>query len=109
MESEIVRLDSEHSELLELVSLEIETNEESLKPIYIELDRKRAELAELNEKIKPYKQRLSVLGELKAGIASKKSRVKYFPEFATRNYDNSKDKEFFDYVSKHINPDKVNR
>lgn len=53
-------------------------------------------------KIIPLKQVLSPLVELQASIASRKSRAKYFPEFATRNYDTSKDEEFLAFVKQHL-------
>lgn len=52
----------------------------------------------VKSRIRPLREKLSPLGELKAGLASKKSRAKYFPEFATRNHDNSKDKEFYKFI-----------
>ena len=57
-------------------------------------------------KIRPLKAELSPLAELQASIASRRSRTKYFPQFATRNFDDSKDVEFLEFVRQQLPPDK---
>jgi predicted nucleic acid-binding Zn-ribbon protein len=97
-----VKLDDEHHALLlEVGNAMIETQRE-LHALQGEYQEAIEQLNIVKAKIKPLKERLSPLAEMQASIASRKSRVKYFPEFATRNYDDSKDKEFLEFVKKNI-------
>lgn len=56
----------------------------------------------IKSRLRPLKEKLSPLGELKAGLVNKKSRAKYFPEFATRNFDDTKDAEFYNFVESKV-------
>ena len=58
---------------------------------------------EIKSRILPIKVKLSPLAELKSGVASRKSRIKYFPEFATKNFNDSKDNEYLEYVRDQLN------
>lgn len=90
----------------------IEQKESELNSALDALREEQASLTEkLNEvkaKMRPLLDKKIPLAEMKAGIASKQSRVKYFPEFATRNFDSSKDAEFLEFVRQQLSPDKAN-
>jgi phage shock protein A len=93
-----VVLDHDHQALLDEVSgamIDVQAKLTALDAEYQDaLDRLNA----VKAKIKPLRAELSPLAEMQASIASRKSRVKYFPEFATRNFDSSKDEEFLEFV-----------
>lgn len=83
------------------------------------LDALREEQAELTKSLNEIKERIQSqmmpllakkvpLAEMKAGIASRISRAKYYPEFATKHFDDSKDAEFLGFVNKQLSPDKAN-
>ena len=97
-----VVLDKEHAELLEAVSCRMASVQESLNVIMSEYQAKNKELDAIKEKIRPLRRELSPLAEYQSAIASRKSRAKYFPEFATRNFNDSKDNEFLEFVKAQI-------
>jgi len=95
---EKVKLEGDAKELLESVSSRMADIQAEIDEQMLEYEKKANELEAIKAKIRPLRAILSPYGEMQAGIASRKSRTKYFPEFATRNFDDSKDEEFFNMV-----------
>jgi phage shock protein A len=93
-----VVLDHDHQALLDEVSGAMIDVQAKLTALDAEYQDALERLNAVKAKIKPLRAELSPLAEMQASIASRKSRVKYFPEFATRNFDSSKDKEFLEFV-----------
>lgn len=99
------KLEGEAKDLLSLASGKVEAFQAELDKLNLEFQEKAKELEAIKARIRPIKAKLSDAAQIQAGIANRRSRAKYFPEFATRNFDDSKDKEFFEFVKKNI-PDK---
>lgn len=101
-----VTLDGDSQELIDKVGAAMTDCQGELEALSGEYQEALERLNAVKAKIKPIKAKLSPLAELQASIASRKSRVKYFPEFATRNFDDSKDDEFLEFVRSRLIPDK---
>lgn len=97
-----VFLDEEHQALLNEVSKSMEEVQLELDLLSSEYEYAINQLNKVKAKIKPLKAKLSPLSELQASITSRKSRAKYFPEFATRNFDDSKDQLFLEFARQAI-------
>jgi phage shock protein A len=95
-----VVLDDDHSALLAEVSGVMISLQGDLDLLQEEYQAAIDQLNSVKAKIRPIKEKLSPLAEYQASIASRKSRAKYFPEFATKNYrsDTQKDNAFLDMV-----------
>ena len=102
-----VSLTGEYKELLDLAVLAEGKVQVEIDNLQAEYQNALCELAKVKEKILPFKKQLAPISELKAAIASRSSRVKYYPQFATRNFDESNDQEFLEFVRKQLSPDKV--
>lgn len=98
----IARLEGGSKELLEEVSGKMDSIQVLIDQELALYQEKLKELESIKQRIAPLRERMSPLGEFKAAIASRYSRAKYFPEFATRNFDSSKDEEFLEFVRKNI-------
>lgn len=98
MDITIVRLDKEHTELIDRINSDMLSIQKDLDSLTCEFQQAMNVISEIKSRITPLKDRLAPLAEMKSGIASRKSRFKYFPEFATRNFDDSKDDKYLEYV-----------
>lgn len=101
-----VILDEDHQVLLDQVSKAMLDIQSELDALQNEYQYAINQLNKVKAKIKPLKAKLSPLAELQASIASRKSRAKFFPEFATRNFNDSKDLHFLEFVRQNIPADK---
>lgn len=102
-----VSLTGECKELFDLATLAESSVQVEIDNLQSEYQNALCELAKVKEKILPFKKQLAPISELKAAIASRSSRVKYYPQFATRNFDESKDQEFLKFAKNELSPDKV--
>ena len=95
-----VTLDADHMLLLAQISDAMNDIQSELDSLGDEYQKAIEQLNKVKAKIKPLKEKLSPLSEIQASIASRKSRAKYFPEFATKNYmaDEAKDKAFLEMI-----------
>ena len=101
-----VILDTESQALINTVSDRMSECQQGLDDLSGEYQAALEAVNAVKAKIIPLKRRLSPLSELQASIASRKSRAKYFPQFATRNFDSSRDAEFLEFVNSRLIPDK---
>ena len=94
------KLEGEAKELLDVISWHIGSVQLELDGVMMEFQEKIKEVDEIKAKIRPLKAKLSDSAQIQAAIASRKSRAKYFPEFATKNYmaDEAKDKAFLEMI-----------
>lgn len=95
---EITRLTETGQSLLNAIDKKIDPIQEEIDVLMVEYQSTMEPVLALQAIIKEKRALLGPLVEMKAGVASRRSRVKYFPEFATRNHDDSKDAEYKEFV-----------
>lgn len=95
---EKAKIEGDSKELIQLVQKKMNGIQSVIDELMVKYQGKASELEAIKDEIRPLRKQLSPYGEILAALASRKSRAKYFPEFATRNFDSSKDEQFLEYV-----------
>lgn len=91
-------LEGEQKKLADEIRSQMHNVQGDIDALTVEYQKAMAAIEPLRQQIRDTREKIDPLGELLASVASRRSRVKYFPQFATRHLDGSKDTEFFEFV-----------
>lgn len=95
---EVTRLNEDQKAVMVKIDAAMDDIQAQLDENGLEFQKAMETVTAIKNRLRPLREKLSPLGEMKAGLASKKARAKYFPEFTTRNFDDSKNAEYYKFV-----------